>query len=144
LALAGAAGLLGVKLEPLATEPPPETTTLRLIQFPPDDFCMAPQHVAEHLLREEGFTDVQYLKKDEIPKFHMALASGEAHINMLFVPDAVIQLDAGDPIVFLAGGHIGCFELFGSDQVRAVRDLKGKTVAVPDLRGGTITSGLTH
>ncbi|MGE4094417.1 MAG: ABC transporter substrate-binding protein [Candidatus Binatia bacterium] len=150
--LAGAAGLLGLKPEPLAAEPPLETTTLRLIQFPPDDFCMAPQHVAEHLLREEGFTDVQYLKKDEMPEFHMALASGEANINMLFVPDAVIQLDAGDPIVFLAGGHIGCFELFGSNQVRTVRDLKGKTVAVPDLRGGTITFvasmaayvGLTH
>jgi NitT/TauT family transport system substrate-binding protein len=27
--------------------------------------------------------------------------------------------------------HVGCFELFGTDHVRAVRDLKGKTVAVP-------------
>ena len=58
---------------------------------------------------------------------------------MYFAPDAVIRLDAGDPIVILAGGHIGCFELFGTDRVRAVRDLKGKTVAVPDLRAGPIT-----
>jgi NitT/TauT family transport system substrate-binding protein len=48
-------------------------------------------------------------------------------------------LDAGDPIVFLAGGHIGCFELFGNDRVRSVRDLKGKTVAVFDLRLGPIS-----
>jgi NitT/TauT family transport system substrate-binding protein len=27
--------------------------------------------------------------------------------------------------------HVGCFELFGTDRVRAIRDLRGKTVAVP-------------
>ena len=138
MTLAGTAGFLSLKPELVTAEPLPETTTLRLIQFP-GDLCMAPQHVAEQLLRDEGFTEVQYLKRDGLREFHMALASGEANINMDFVPDAVIQLDAGDPIVFLAGGHIGCFELFGSDQVRAVRDLKGKTVAVPELRGGAIT-----
>src|SRR5262245_12104519 len=58
---------------------------------------------------------------------------------MSFAPDAIIRLDAGDPVVILAGGHIGCFEVFGSDRVRAVRDLKGKTVAVPNLRTGPIT-----
>ena len=33
----------------------------------------------------------------------------------------------------LAGVHAGCFELFGAKDVRAIRDLKGKTVAVPGL-----------
>ena len=95
--------------------------------------------MAEQLLRDEGFTEVQYAKKEGAREFEVALASGETNINMCFVPDAVIRLDAGDPIVILAGGHIGCFELFGTDQVRAVRDLKGKTVAVPELRSGPIT-----
>jgi NitT/TauT family transport system substrate-binding protein len=72
-------------------------------------------------------------------EFEIALASGEVNINMCFAPDAVIRLDAGDPIVILSGGHIGCFEVFGTDQVRAIRDLKGKTVAVPNLRAGEIT-----
>ena len=31
----------------------------------------------------------------------------------------------------LAGVHVGCFELFGTDRVHTIRDLKGKTVAVP-------------
>jgi len=145
LTLAGTAGLLGLKPEPVAAEPPPETTTLRLVQSP-GDLCQAPKYVAEELLRSEGFTEVQYVKKDGIREFETALASGEAalasgeaNINMNFAPDAVIRLDAGDPIVILAGGHIGCFELFGTERVRAVRDLKGKTVAVPYLRTGPIT-----
>src|SRR5262249_55361323 len=29
--------------------------------------------------------------------------------------------------------HAGCFELFGTERVKAIRDLKGKTVAVPEL-----------
>ena len=44
-----------------------------------------------------------------------------------------MELDAGRPIVLLAGDHVGCFELFGTERVRAVRDLKGKTVAVTQL-----------
>jgi NitT/TauT family transport system substrate-binding protein len=132
LALAGTAGLLGLKPESLAAEPPLETTTLRLARTP-GDLCQAPQHVAEQLLRDEGFTEVQYAKKEGAREFEVALASGETNINMCFVPDAVIRLDAGDPIVILAGGHIGCFELFGTDRVQAIRDLKGKTVAVPSL-----------
>jgi NitT/TauT family transport system substrate-binding protein len=137
LTLVGAAGFLGLKPESLAAEPPLEMTTLRLAQIA--SICVAPQFVAEELLKMEGFADVQYVKKDRVRELETALASGEADIIMHFAAPAVIRLDAGDPIVILAGGHIGCFELFGTDQVRAVRDLKGKTVAVPDLRTGPIT-----
>ena len=137
LVLAGAAGLLVLKPESVAAEPPPETTTLRLVQTP-GDLCQAPKFVAEPLLRDEGFTEVHYVKKDRPLGSVEALATAEADINMYFVPDAVIQLDGGAPIVILAGGHIGCFELFGTDQVRSVRDLKGKTVAVPELQTGPI------
>ena len=137
LALAGTAGLLGLKPESLAAEPPPETTKISLAQI--SGICVAPQYVAEELLRDEGFTEVQYVKKEGVRGLEVALASGEANINLHFVAPAVIRLDTGDPIVILAGGHIGCFELFGTDQVRAIRDLKGKTVAVPDLQTGPVT-----
>ena len=33
----------------------------------------------------------------------------------------------------LAGLHLGCFEVFGNDRVRALRDLKGKSVGVRAL-----------
>src|SRR5262249_55038392 len=45
----------------------------------------------------------------------------------------IIRIEAGDQIVMLAGAHVGCFELFGTSRVRAVRDLKGKTVAVIEM-----------
>jgi NitT/TauT family transport system substrate-binding protein len=131
LTLAGTAGLLGVHPRPVAAEPPPETTRIRLVRVP--SICLAPQFVAEELLRAEGFTEVHYVKKQGGKGIESALASGEADINMHFGAAGLIRVDAGDPLVILAGGHIGCFELVGTDQVRTIRDLRGKTVAVVEL-----------
>jgi NitT/TauT family transport system substrate-binding protein len=64
-----------------------------------------------------------------------ALASSEAHISLNFAAPFIIRVDVADPVVILAGVHNGCFELFGTERVRAIRDLKGKTVAVLDLGG---------
>jgi NitT/TauT family transport system substrate-binding protein len=133
LTLAGTAGLLGLYARPAAAEPLPETTMLRLVKAP--GLCLAPQYVAEELLRHEGFTDVQYLTKGRV-EANEALASGEVHINMGFVGGAIMQVDQEDPVVLLAGIHVGCFELFGTDDVRAIRDLKGKTVGVTELGSG--------
>ena len=131
LTLAGTAGLLGWHPRPVGAEPPPETTRIRLVQIP--GICQAPQYVAEALLHSEGFTEVHYLKKAATDGIEMALASGEADLNGHFAAPALLRLEAGDPIVILAGLHIGCFELFATDAVRTIRDLKGKTVAVPAL-----------
>jgi len=89
--------------------------------------------VAEELLRSEGFTEVHYLKKAGTADIEQALASGEADINGHFAAPLLLRLEAGDPIVILGGLHIGCFELFGTHEVRSIGDLKGKTVAVPAL-----------
>ena len=43
-----------------AQEAPPETTTIRLAKIP--GICIAPQYVAEELLRSEGFTNIQYVE----------------------------------------------------------------------------------
>jgi NitT/TauT family transport system substrate-binding protein len=137
LTLAGAGGLLGFYPRRVAAEPPPETTTLRLRQG--QGICTAPQYVAEALLRSEGFTEVRYVKVDAVRDIERALASGEVDLTMHFAAPLVVRLDQADPIVVLAGVHVGCFELFGTERVRAIRDLKGKTVAVPDLQTGPIT-----
>jgi NitT/TauT family transport system substrate-binding protein len=134
--LVGTAGLLGLSPRSAAAEPPSETTTLRLLA---GALCQAPQYVAEALLRSEGFTDVQYVKTSGNREFEGALASGEANLSMHCVAPLIIRLEAGDPVVMLAGGHVGCYELFGTERVQTIRDLKGKTVAVPDLHSGPIT-----
>jgi NitT/TauT family transport system substrate-binding protein len=130
LTVAGAAGLLSLHARPVAAEPPPETTTLRLVKIA--GICIAPQYVAEDFLWGEGFTEVQYVETMEGAGLTQALASGQAQLSLGFSAPFTIRVDAGDPIVMLAGVHVGCFELFGSERVRAIRDLKGKTVAVPE------------
>jgi NitT/TauT family transport system substrate-binding protein len=56
--LAGAAALAGAR-RTLADEAPPETTSLRLGQYPAS--CLAPLYILDELLHEEGFTDVRYV-----------------------------------------------------------------------------------
>jgi len=129
--LAGTAGFLGVHPRRVAAEPPPETTTLRLART--SSICQAPQYIVEALFAAEGFTDVQYVKSITNP--YKAFAAGEIDITMAFIAPFIVQVDTGLPIVLLGGVHIGCFELFGTNEVRAIRNLKGKTVAVPELGG---------
>ena len=132
LTLAGTAGLLGVRPEQTAAELPPETKTIKLVKIP--GICIAPQYVADDLLRSEGFTEVSYVQTPAGVEASRAAASGEADFTMAFAGPFIVSVDAGHPIVMLAGVHVGCFELFGSDQVRTTRDLKGKTVAVQSLQ----------
>lgn len=129
LSALAAAGLARGRNAAAAAEPPPETTRIRLVRIP--SICQAPQYVAEELLRSEGFTDVQYIQREGTADIAPALASGEVDLNNHFAAPLLLRLEAGDPIVILGGLHVGCFELFGNDRVQSIRDLKGKTVAVP-------------
>jgi NitT/TauT family transport system substrate-binding protein len=112
-----------------AQEAAPETTTIRLGKIP--GVCIAPQYVAEDLLRSEGFNSVQYVELSV--NVYEGFTARTIDISMAFIAPYIIQMDAGVPIVLLGGVHAGCFELFGTDRVKAIRDLKGKTVAVPEL-----------
>jgi NitT/TauT family transport system substrate-binding protein len=132
--LAGTAGLLGIAPSSVAAEPPLDTTTIRLIRTPA--LCSAPQFLAEELLRAEGFTDIRYTEKNTGLPVYKALASGEVDLSMAVTLGWITQVDAGAPIILLAGVHVGCYELFGTGSVRSVRDLKGKTVSVPGLGSG--------
>jgi NitT/TauT family transport system substrate-binding protein len=133
---AGTAGLLSLHARRVAAEPPPETTRIRLHKTP--GICIAPQYVAEALLQAEGFREVHYLAADSTnigSSAFQQLASGAIDLGMAFVTPFLLQVDAGVPIVLLGGVHVGCYEVFGTDRVHAIRDVKGKTVAVPELRG---------
>ncbi len=130
ISVAGATALAGLRPGPVAAEPPPETTRLRVVRGP--SICTAPPFVGEELLKSEGFTELQYIPTD-IAGITKSLAAGTTDIALHFAGPLVIELDAGQPIVLLAGDHVGCFELFGTERVRAIHDLKGKTVAVTQL-----------
>ena len=124
----GAATLLGLP-RTAAAGPPPETTKIRLVKFPA--ICLAPQYLAEELLRLEGFSQVEYVSlADDENEPDLALAAGRADLTMEGATPLLPALDRGRPIVVLAGVHGGCYELFGNERVRAIRDLKGKGVAV--------------
>jgi NitT/TauT family transport system substrate-binding protein len=127
-ALAGAAGL--VRAPPsFAAEEPPETTRIRLAKVP--GTCIAPQYAAEELLLAEGFTEVRYVATGtgrEAP----AIGRGEVDFSMSFVAEFIQDIDAGAPIVLVAGVHVGCFELFAQHNIRSIGELKGKRVAADD------------
>ena len=127
LTLAGTAGLLSLRSGPVAAEPPPETTRIRLVHDP--SICVTPQYLAEELLRADGFSEVQYVEATDGLGTRLVVAGG-ADMMMEFAGVYVTRIDAGDPIVLLGGVHSGCFEVFGGARVRALRDLKGKRVAV--------------
>jgi NitT/TauT family transport system substrate-binding protein len=125
--LAAAAGLLGARGS-LADERPPETTTLRLQRG--FTICLAPGQIAEELLRAEGFTDISYVDAETV-------ARGEADFAFQTAAWVVSRLDTGEPLTALAGVHSGCYELFAHEPIRAISDLKGRRVGIPQELGSS-------
>jgi NitT/TauT family transport system substrate-binding protein len=130
-ALAGAGTVLGLRSESLAAEPPPETDKFRLIE--PPEICSGTALIAaQELLKVEGFTQLQIKKTTGINGVN-AVARGEADFSITPVPSLVTRIDAGEQLILLSGIHVGCFELFGTERIRSLRDLKGKRVGVSVL-----------
>jgi NitT/TauT family transport system substrate-binding protein len=132
LSSAGAVALMGAS-HSLGQEAPPETTTVRLSKI--TGTCIAPQYLAEELLRLEGFTDIQYILSEAGIGQSKSIARGEIDFSLNFAAPLLIPIDAGDAISIIAGVHSGCFELFGNERIRGIADLKGKTVGVQGLGG---------
>jgi len=133
-ALAGAGTLLGSPNVGIAAEPPAETDKIRVIE--PPEICSGTILIAaQELLKAEGFTQLQVKRTTAIDGIN-AVGRGEADFSIWPVPSLVTRVDAGEPLMLLAGIHIGCFELFGSERIRSLRDLKGKRVAVSALGSG--------
>src|SRR5690242_14948205 len=141
IAVAGATGFAGLSAagfyggrKSVAAEPPPEVTTIRFEKDPVT--CLAPQ-AAEDLLRAEGFTDIRFVDLTEahVRRADTArsgtigdmLAHGEVDFGRAFSPSLIMTMEAGAPITLLAGLHLGCFEVFGRNDIRAMADLKGRT-----------------
>ena len=113
-----------------SSEPALETTSIRLSKIP--GICIAPQYVAEELLRDEGFTDIYVPVGAGMPTAE-ALARGELDLSLNFAPPYLVAIDRGAPITIIAGVHIGCFELFARENINSIVELKGKSVGVQGL-----------
>jgi len=90
------------------------------------------------LLRVEGFIDIRYVDATEahvrpsdaagssvVPDM---IAHGEVDFGRSVAPAHVLAMNTGAPITILAGLHLGCSEVFGKNDIRALTDLKGRTV----------------
>src|SRR5262249_6803660 len=108
-----------------------ETPSVRLAKN--TGICIAPQYVAEELLREEGFTDVRYVVASAGVGQSEAIGNGSVDFSLNFAAPLIIPMDAGTPITVIAGVHVGCFELLGREEVGSIADLRGRTVGVQGL-----------
>jgi NitT/TauT family transport system substrate-binding protein len=127
LSTLGALGLDG-KSSLFAEDAPLETTTVRFAKA--SGICIAPQFVAEAMLRDEGFTDYRSVTSDAGLAQTEMLANGEVDFGIDFATAFVIPIDRGAPIKVLSGVHVGCYELFARDGINSVVDLKGRNVGV--------------
>ena len=126
LSLTGAASLFQAP-RVMAAEGPLETTSVRLMRIPV--ICIAPQYMAEELLRAEGFTDIRYVEASR-PGTAEAVAHGEIDFDLATPWALATAIDDSQPVTLLAGIHVGCYELFGSKDLRGIADLKGRSVGV--------------
>lgn len=135
--LAQSTALAGSSLLPFSNsaqaESPPEIKRVRMIR--PTVTCVAPMLLAEDLLRLEGFTQIEYVAA-ATETGPAIVASGGADLTMWDVGALFPLMDAAKPIAALAGIHAGCQELFATDRVESIRDLKGKRIAVSALGNG--------
>jgi NitT/TauT family transport system substrate-binding protein len=125
----GAAGML-LPLGAHAAEPSLETTTIRLPRG--GGICTMPQMIAEQLLQAEGFTDIRFVDEPSTEQ----LVRGDVDLMVGFASNFILAFDKGEASTLLAGVHVGCFVLFGHEDVHGIVGLKGKTVGVPGFGYG--------
>src|SRR6516165_9018028 len=73
-----------------AQDAPPETTTIRLGKIP--GICIAPQYIAEELLRIEGFSEVRYVDLP-LDLVHRAVGSDSIDLSIGFIAQYIVELD---------------------------------------------------
>jgi len=110
-----------------AEEPQPEVSKIRLQSNPPA-VCIAPQYVAGEMLRAEGFNEIEYVQSVAGAQLAADIAGGKIDFSMQYAGPNIIGIDAGQPLVNLAGVQVGCFELFAQEGIKKLSDLKGKQV----------------
>src|SRR5689334_14695751 len=110
---------------PLTT---PSSTTLSMAIRQPN--WSEADTLFQELLHDEGFTDIRYvdLTEDHIRQADAAnsdalsdmIARREVDFGRNFAPALVMGMNAGAPVTILSGLHLGCFEVFGKEEIRSL------------------------
>jgi NitT/TauT family transport system substrate-binding protein len=138
---AGAASLVPAP-RALAAEGNLETASVRFVKNPA--ICVAPQYYSQELLRGEGFTEISYVEAATADEVVEIIASNRADFSLAFGINHIQWIDAGAPIVVLAGVHVGCYELFARDGIRIITELKGKSVGLQRASPALLTLMAAH
>lgn len=128
LSLAGAAGLL--LPQPALADAPLETTTVRFGDISGGGICIAPQYVADALLRADGITDIRNVPVGINSNTPSMMAEDRIDFAIDFASLVAVGVDRGMPIKALAGVHPGCYALFAHEGIESIIDLRGKSVGV--------------
>src|SRR5438552_5931980 len=104
---------------PSASLGPPETKTVRINQIAPCDPWYWP---CEPFRREEGFPDLSFGTG--------SFNTGDADFGVGYGNYVAGIIDAGAPLVALAGLHTGCIMVFARRGIDTVADLRGKTIGI--------------
>ena len=134
MSLATVAGLTGFSRSVASAELSPETASVRFVDFP-GGACIAPQYVAEELLRGEGFTGYRHVTVDSRGTATAMISDDLADFGLDFVSAVVAGIDSGVQVKALSGVHVGCWELVAREGINSVLDLKGKRVGVGTTLG---------
>ena len=137
LATLSAASAAGFVRQPpsLAAQGTLETTAVRIAKL--GAVCIAPQFVAEELLRAEGFTNIHYVDVGPSLQLSPIVARDQADFTLDFAARIVRTIEEDGAITVLGGVHVGCYELFAQKGIHSIAELKGKSVGIktspPDL-----------
>jgi NitT/TauT family transport system substrate-binding protein len=108
-----------------ASLPPPETTTLRIV-MPPE--CDPGVWLARDLLRSEGFIDVTYVPTSFTTRGW--LTDDLADVALAHPEFMIATIDAGLPLMILAGLHTACLEVWTDDSITSFSGLRGRRISV--------------
>ena len=61
-----------------------------------------------------------------------AIGRGKLDFGLSYAAQMIPAIDAGAALTVLAGVHVGCFELFATEDIGNVADLRGRSVGVGD------------
>lgn len=113
--------------ERVAAQSPTETSAIRIPKVALT--AAIAQAMAAEFLREEGFTDIQYVTVARPEEIFSRFANNEFDMTLLPANMVTARVDAGDPIVALAGMNAGCFQIVASNAVKTLSDCRGKRLA---------------